>query len=119
MVAGAALALLLAGTVARADSSPPTMADYFAAKKEHSYRWVGDQIWLSGFANGYSAASMASKVAGRKEFYCAPVTLYFDNLTDILEREYADPADHWTPDSTIRTVFLVALERTFPCRGPQ
>jgi hypothetical protein len=94
-----------------------TMAGYFDAKKAGGMDWASAEIFLTGIANGFTAANTALASNNQKLLFCAPsMTMNSDNINDILETEYSTRPALWNPTDTIRTVLLVGMMKAFPCK---
>jgi hypothetical protein len=94
-----------------------TMAGYFDAKKAGGMDWSSAEIFLTGIANGFTAANAALASNNQKPLFCAPsIAMNSDNINDILETEYSARPALWNPTSTIRTVLLVGMMKAFPCK---
>jgi hypothetical protein len=114
----AALALSAVVTVGVAYAADAmNMAAYFDAKKAGGEDWAHTEIFLTGIANGFTAANGELASKNQKQLFCAPpIALNFDNLNEIIEAEYSTRPTAWQPTSTIRTVLLVGLMKEFPCK---
>jgi hypothetical protein len=94
-----------------------TMAAYFDSKKVGGVDWANTEIFLTGVANGLTAANLELASNNKKQLFCAPtIPLNFDNVNDILEKEYAARRAIWNPTSPMRDVLLVGFMKAFPCK---
>lgn len=112
----AAVAVAACALVLSSSACALTMREYFQDKKAGGQDWLSDQIFLSGVASGLKVANFL--LADRKDapLFCAPgMTLTFDNLTDILEREYSSTVIRWTDDMHAEIIMEAGLVNTFPC----
>jgi hypothetical protein len=108
-------AVVMVGVAYAADAM--TMAGYFDAKKAGGMDWASAEIFLTGIANGFTAANAELASNNQKLLFCAPsIAMNSDNINDILETEYSTPRALWNPTSTIRTVLLVGMMKAFPCK---
>jgi hypothetical protein len=109
---------LCAAQAAEAPRAPDamTMATYFDSKKTGGMDWAHTEIFLSGIGNGFAAANAKLAMDKQKQMFCAPtMALNFENMNEIIEREYSNESVQWQPASTMRTVLLVGLMEAFPC----
>jgi 2-oxoglutarate dehydrogenase complex dehydrogenase (E1) component-like enzyme len=74
------------------------------------------EIFLSGMANGIEAANIEFVSENLKPIFCSPIALNFDNINDVLKKEYSAKNMDWKPDFTVRSVLLVGLKKMFPCQ---
>ena len=42
------------------------------------------------------------------------MALNFDNIKDVVEKDYSAKNMDWKPDSTVRSVLLIGLKKMFP-----
>jgi len=115
LTAVALSAVAMVGVAYAADAM--TMAGYFDSKKAGGVDWANTEIFLTGVANGLTAANLELASDNRKQLFCAPtIPLNFDNVNDILEKEYAARRAIWNPTSPMRDVLLVGFMKAFPCK---
>jgi hypothetical protein len=94
-----------------------TMAGYFNAKKAGGMDWANTEVFLTGIANGFTAANAELTARHQQQLFCSPVIgLNFDNIDEIIEREYSSTPAVWQPTSTMRMVLLFGLMKAFPCK---
>jgi hypothetical protein len=74
------------------------------------------EVFLSGIANGREAANIEFISENPKPIFCSPIAFNFDNINDVLEKEYSAKNMDRKPDSTVRSVVLVGLKKMFPCQ---
>ena len=108
-------AVAMVGLAYAADAM--TMGAYFEAKKAGGMDWSHTEIFLTGIGNGFMAANAVLASNNQTQLFCAPpIALNFDNIEDILEKEYSTRPVQWQPTSTMRMVLLVGLMKAFPCK---
>jgi hypothetical protein len=90
--------------------------EYLDAKKAGGTDWTHMEVFLSGIANGLESANIEFSSENLKPIFCSPIALNFDNINDVLEKEYSAKNMDWKPDSTVRSALLVGLKKMFPCR---
>jgi 2-oxoglutarate dehydrogenase complex dehydrogenase (E1) component-like enzyme len=71
---------------------------------------------LNGIANGLEAVNIEYISENLKPIFCSLIALNFDNINDVLEKEYSARNIDWKPDSTVRSVSLVGLKKMFLCQ---